>query len=132
MSPLVVYSLNTGRQRWSLEHLILAPTTQLPKSVSFCHMRQASYAGKRQTFCVSYASALVHSIEVQFTFYNSTKSVISALLALQRRARCMIGVSLSKPHTSVTALCTCVYLASYAWTDHLLEFLNQCIQKISR
>ena len=46
--------------------------------------------GKRQTFCVSYTSAIVRSIHVQFTFYNSTIFVISALLALRRRARCIL------------------------------------------
>ena len=34
----------------------------------------------------------------------------------------LIGASLSKPHTSVTALRTRVYV--YLWTDHLPEILN--------
>ena len=39
-------------------------------------------------------------------------------------SRVFIGASLSEPHTSVTALCMRVY----AWTDHLPQILNQCIQ----
>ena len=32
----------------------------------------------------------------------------------------VIGTNLSEPHTSVTALCMCVYISMLAWTDHLL------------
>ena len=39
----------------------------------------------------------------------------------------VIGVSLSKPQTSVTLLHVRVYVCLLAWTDHLLEILNQRI-----
>ena len=43
----------------------------------------------------------------------------------------LIGVSLSKPHTSVIALHTrvCIWPAMLAWTDHLPEILNLRIYK---
>ena len=48
-----------------------------------------------------------------------------------RAAFDIIGVSLSKPHTSVTSLCTCIHLLAcvhmFAWTNHLQRSLNQQI-----
>ena len=42
----------------------------------------------------------------------------------------IIGASLSEPHTSVTALRTCVYMfvCLLTWTDHLPKILNERIQ----
>jgi len=38
---------------------------------------------------------------------------------------CIIGASLSEPHTSMTSLHTCVYVCLLAWTDHLPKILNE-------
>ena len=42
----------------------------------------------------------------------------------------VIGASLSEPHTSMTALhtCVCIYACLFVWTDHLPEVLNERIQ----
>ena len=41
----------------------------------------------------------------------------------------LFGVSLNKPHTSVTSLCLCVckFACLFDWTDHLSKILNQQI-----
>ena len=42
----------------------------------------------------------------------------------------LIGASLSEPHTSMTALqtCVCICTCMFVWTDHLPEILNGQIQ----
>ena len=49
------------------------------------------------------------------------KAMVPFLWIDQFQSQPVIGASLSKPHTSVTALrtCVCIYLSMLVWTDHL-------------
>ena len=70
------------------------------------------------------------SLGTALTTYHGQS--IQIILQWFSRTLMLIGASLSKPHTSMTALRTRVSIhpSDYLWTDHLLEILNLRIYKI--